>query len=369
MRVLACLSMGALVSCAGPSWEALDTAYTFENFQADFDKTYNSTEWNYRKQLFEKSLTRALTHNADPTQSWKQAINQFSDRTAEEFSNSHGWRPSWDVGFTVKHALPLPPDFDLKALPVSVDWRKKNVITKVKNQGMCGSCWAFSSTENIESYVALNSTTLGELSPQNLVSCDANPKHCGGSGGCGGSIPELAFQYVMSNGLASETDYPYVSGGTSNDEVCRPNVKKTASITGMMKLKENNYEAVMNALATVGPLAINIDAIPMQAYGGGLFTGCAIDDTHIDHVVQLVGYGHDNDFNQDYWLIRNSWGTTWGEEGYMKLLRHNPLESWCAFDIYPSDGTGCAGGPSEVTVCGSCGILYDVSYPTGAHLL
>jgi len=104
----------------------------------------------------------------------------------------------------------------------------------------------------------------------------------------------------------------------------------------------------------------------MQSYGGGVFTGCSEDKTHIDHVVQLVGYGHDSDLGQDYWIMRNSWGTTWGEAGYMRLAR-NPKQ--CAWDIYPSDGTGCKNGPGQLWVCGACGLLFDVSYPFGAQIL
>jgi cathepsin L len=233
-----------------------------------------------------------------------------------------------------------------------------------------GSCWAFGSTENIESHVALatNATTAPVLSPQNLVSCDPNPKHCGGKGGCRGSIPELAFDWVKAHGLASEEDYPYVSGHTSLDEPCNTTVKPAAHILGYTKLKSNNYTEVMYALATRGPVAVNVDAIPMQSYGGGLMTACAIDKTHIDHVVQLVGYGYDADADLNYWWLRNSWGTTWGIDGYMKLQRHDPKENWCSIDIYPADGTGCDGGPGTVNTCGSCGVLYDVSYPIGGSM-
>ena len=124
----------------------------------------------------------------------------------------------------------------------------------------------------------------------------------------------------------------------------------------------------MFALANVGPVAVNVDAIPMQTYGGGLFTGCSDEATHIDHVVQLVGYGFDATFGKNYWLLRNSWGTTWGIEGYMHLERHDPTDDWCSLDIYPSDGTGCDGGPGTVKTCGSCGVLFDVSYPVGGSL-
>jgi len=345
--------------------------HTFEEFTKAFDKKYdNEEEKLYRRKVYEASLAQVLAHNVDTTQTWTKAINQFSDRTPEEFRNSHGWKPYWALKGerTFKAAPPLPVGFKLSDLPDSIDWREKGVITNIKNQGMCGSCWAFASTEVIESHVALNTSTLVELSPQNLVSCDSNPDHCGGKGGCLGSIPELAFKFVMDHGLASEADWPYRSGGTSQDGDCNATIKATASIDGWVKLEENNYTQVMYTLANVGPVAINVDAIPMQSYGGGLFKGCSLDKMHIDHVVQLVGYGVDAEANK-YWIIRNSWGDTWGDAGYMHLLRHDPAEDWCSYDIYPADGTGCDNGPGTVTACGSCGVVYDVSYPTGATLL
>mmetsp|Transcript_38333 Transcript_38333/g.75478 ORF Transcript_38333/g.75478 Transcript_38333/m.75478 type:complete len:378 (+) Transcript_38333:29-1162(+) len=354
------------LAAAEPGYLAsnLSPQYTFEQFQVDFSKNYTCPkEKEHRRKVFETALNVALKHNADPAQNWKRAINQFADRTPEEFRNSHGWLPSWGLDLKFEPYPEIPADFKLSDLPPSVDWR--NVTTPVKNQGMCGSCWAFSSTENVESRVAIDTGKLIELSPQNLVSCDPNPKHCGGQGGCRGSVPELAFDFVIKNGLASEASYPYVSGHTSKDEDCKK-IAPAAFVKSYVKLQANNYTQVMHALATVGPLAINVDAIPMQSYGGGVFDGCSMEKTHIDHVIQLVGYGHDDDTELDYWLVRNSWDTTWGEAGYMRLTRHTPPnDKWCGIDIYPADGTGCDGGPGTVTTCGSCGLLYDVSYPTG----
>ena len=226
-----------------------------------------------------------LTHNDASHHSWTKAINQFSDLTTQEFTNSHGWvNPK---GYSEQNeddsddVLNIPSTFQLSDLPKTIDWRKgtlnpsgKNQVTPVKNQGMCGSCWAFGSTENIESHVSIhaNLTTPIVLSPQQLVSCDPNPKHCGGKGGCAGSVPELAFDYITQNGQSSEADWPYKSGHTSINEPCNITLTPAAHITGYVKLKANNYTEVMYALATRGPVAVNVDAIPMQSYGGGLMT-------------------------------------------------------------------------------------------------
>lgn len=354
-----------LGSAAAVHWSELDASYSFDKYTVDFGKKYPSEiEKAYRKGIFEQSLDKAMLHNKDSSKTWKMAINQFSDMTAKEFSNSHGWKPRWGLKSEFAPGPEIPASFRLQDLPTSVDWRKNGVVTPIKDQGMCGSCWAFASTESVESALAQANGTLLALSPQNLVSCDPNPDHCGGTGGCSGSVPELAFDYVKTNGLATEAAWPYKSGTTSQDGTCFKDISPAARVSGWVKLKENNYTEVMYALANVGPVAVNVDAIPMQAYGGGLFTGCSEEDTHIDHVVQIVGYGVDKSAGGNYWLLRNSWGTTWGESGYMKLFRHT--DDYCGIDIYPSDGTGCTGGPGTVKTCGDCGVVYDVSYPVGA---
>ena len=416
---IALLSLLSVVNAAPDTvGQGLDT-YTFEDYVVEFAKTYTSKEEREsRSQIFHKAKKSVIEHNSGK-HSYSMAINQFSDLTPTEFSGRHGWvnpkglQENLDSSFLSsegKTVLPLtvsglfgrattqrclhcpnvallffpnfvpplptpelniPSDFQLSDLPKTVDWRTKGVVTAVKNQGMCGSCWAFSSTENIESHVAIhaNLTAAPVLSPQNLISCDPNPNDCGGDGGCRGSVPELAFDYVKTNGLASEADWPYVSGHTSVNEACNNTAKPAAHITGYVKLKANNYTEVMYTLANRGPVAVNVDAIPMQSYGGGLMTGCASDSTHIDHVVQLVGYGFDDDAEKPYWIMRNSWGTTWGISGYMHLERHLPKDgAYCGLDIKPLDGTGCTGGPGTLEVCGSCGVLWDVSYPIGGSV-
>jgi len=251
------------------------------------------------------------------------------------------------------------------SIPTSKDWRDAGIISNVKDQGGCGSCWAFGATESIESRVAQDTGKLLILSPQNVVSCAPNPDHCGGTGGCGGSTAELAFEYVDSHGIASEADYPY----KQQTGTCNESIKKTARIQSYIKLIENNYTDVITTLATVGPLAINVDASPWFSYSKGIFTGCKFDQIDVNHVVQLVGYGTEN--GKDYWTIRNSWGGGWGEKGYIRLERHSDgdMTKWCGPDDTPQDGTGCDGGPPQVTVCGSCGTWYDVSYPTGGSIV
>eukprot|EP00658_Telonema_sp_P-2_P002935 TRINITY_DN1107_c0_g2_i2.p1 TRINITY_DN1107_c0_g2~~TRINITY_DN1107_c0_g2_i2.p1 ORF type:complete len:294 (-),score=98.66 TRINITY_DN1107_c0_g2_i2:334-1215(-) len=262
-------------------------------------------------------------------------------------------------------------------LPASLDWRTKtpSVVTEPKNQGGCGSCWAFSTAETLESHIAIKTGKLLTLSPQEYVSCAPNPDHCGGTGGCQGSTQILGFQYAMKAGITSESSYPY-EGQTGT---CAPSkIKPVAKITGYVKIPTNNYTALMNSLVKEGPIAISADASSWQLYGGGVYNGnCGTD---IDHAIQLVGYGTEKKSRMllgggggggggDYWLVRNSWGAGWGEKGYIRIQRFGEGKEPCGTDTKPGDGFGCTGGPSSIQVCGLCGLMSESSYPTGGSLV
>jgi len=344
--------------------------YTFEEYVADFEKTYHDeADRAAHEATFLRNLADVISHNRDSTQTWKKGVNQFTDLNKEQMKRWFGGNIESTIArrkkMTERPLLNIP----LSSLPDAVDWRTKNpsVITPVKNQGSCGSCWAFGATENMETYVALGAPgKLPILSPQNVVSCAKNPDHCGGTGGCGGATAEIAFDWAK-GGIAAEKDYPY----QGRDTTCKQDAPKTAKVDGYIRLAENNYTELVAGLANIGPMAVNVDANSWGSYSSGVFTACQFRDIDINHVVQAVGYGHDDARNKDYWIIRNSWGGSWGEKGYMRIERHSDgdMKKWCGPDTRPQDGTGCDGGPSVITVCGSCGMWYDSSYPTNARLL
>lgn len=360
MRVLCALSLALFGSAA-----SMD--YTFDRYVVDYGKKYSDDELSIRQAVFEKNLKKIHEHNARGL-SWTMGVNKHADLTKEEFLalKSGGYnkylgaqQPS-SVGYT---PLMATKALSASALPTSVDWRNKLVVTPPKDQGGCGSCWTFGSTETTESHYALKTGKLLTLSEQEIVSCALNPDHCGGTGGCQGSTSELAFEYMVKHGQSLESVYPYESGTTGYNGKCDTTKPARVNVSSYVKLPANNFTAVINAIATVGPLAVSVDASEWQLYDNGVFTPYdGYTSLDIDHVVQMVGYGVDPDKGA-YWLIRNSWGEVWGEQGYIRLARNDGSSKYCGTDTKPQDGTACKDGPKQITGCGTCGVLYDVAYP------
>jgi len=237
----------------------------------------------------------------------------------------------------------------------------QGVVTAVKDQGDCGSCWTFATAETIESHYAIAKGPLWDLSEQQILDCTSNPDQCGGTGGCSGGTVEVAMASIIKDGgIASEWTYPYLSYTGTNFPTCGlNNTSPAVQISNYVVLPSNEYLPLMTAVATVGPIAISVDASSWQFYSTGVYNGCNQTNPDLDHAVQLVGYGTET--GGDYWLVRNSWSPAWGENGYIKLFRTSTVQ--CGTDTKPGDGDGCDGGPASVTVCGTCGILFDTVYP------
>jgi len=307
-------------------------------------------------------------HNAQGS-SYSKGINAFTDLTAEEFKETFLGTKS------IPSSKNLPrhvSNRDLtKDLPNSVNWVEAGAVTDVKDQGACGSCWAFSLTSQVESYAFINNGELPELSTQQVTSCTPNTLSCGGTGGCKGSVTQLGYNYLQLFGSVASEDWPYVSGDTMVGGDCDYDLSSmtpVVGLTGYNSLTPNDEMAVMEHIANVGPLSIALDASNWGSYSGGVFDGCSFDENiSINHGVQLVGYG--TDFGPlgtfPYWLVRNSWGPGWGEDGYIRIKR----TAECGLNSTPMDGTACVGGPGndQQTVCGMCGMLLDTTFPLGVY--
>lgn len=266
--------------------------------------------------------------------------NEFSDLTADEFFAKY-------VGYDATGRKPRAASMHVpvanETLPESIDWVAKGAVTPVKNQGQCGSCWAFSTTGAIEGAYAIATGKLVSLSEQELVQCDDVDQ------GCSGGLMNNAFKYVEQHGLAAESDYPYTSGtgirGLCNDALQK---KPVAHVTGYKDVASKDEDALKSAVAQQPvSVAIEADKRSFQLYKSGVFSS-PFCGKQLDHGVLVVGYGSERGLllKHDFWKVKNSWGSTWGEDGYIKIARGKNM---CGIALQPSYPTGAAAGaPSMV---------------------
>ena len=320
-------TFSAFISCV-----ALDTTdndwHQFRIFQETFGKTYeNLVEFESRFNIFRENLRTIISHNVDSKQNFTMKVNQFTDLTVEEF------KKQFVGGLTTKTEL---GSYGCKSFsssasgsPSVVDWRGKGAVTAVKDQGQCGSCWTFSSTGAAEGAWAISKGQLIDLSEQELVDCATGISY--GSHGCSGGQMEGAFKYLIEHGQCSLGSYPY----TAKDGSCHT-CSSIAHFSSCSDVKPNDQISLKAAVAQQ-PVAIAIEADTryFQSYSSGVLTSSSCG-TNLDHGVLIVGYGSENGI--DYWLVKNSWGTTWGENGYVKIGRSDSLNDAgiCGIAMDPS---------------------------------
>jgi cathepsin F len=290
---------------------ALTPRQQFIHFQHKYEKVYSAEEFLLRYDIFKENLKRVEKMNAGKDTP-VYGVTKFFDLTPAEFKEHYLMKRTVDTKH-LRAGKPVQPVDPKVKIPGSWDWRTKGAVTPVYNQGQCGSCWAFSTTENIESMWNLAGHPLTQLSMQQIVDCDTSDD------GCGGGDPPTAYQYVMSaGGMDPLSDYPY----TAEDGYCNfQSSEVAAKISNWQYATQDNDENVMAAkVVSEGPLSICVDAASWQYYNGGIIMhgdGCG---DSLDHCVQIVGYATSSD-STPYWIVRNSWGTDWGEQGYLKVER------------------------------------------------
>lgn len=284
--------------------------------------------------IFESSVIRISNHNLLHDlglKSYRLAINKFSDQSPSEvYASRNGFMPSLATPNKTQTNF---DHINNKELPDHVDWRIKGIVTPVKDQGHCGSCWAFATVAALEGQQALATKKLISLSEQNLVDCSKSE----GNHGCGGGYPERAYQYIIDNcGIDTEMSYPY----DGDDETCA--YKKGhlgATMTSYVNITAGDEMALKKAVATIGPISVAIDATSdFMAYSDGIYDSddCGSSLRKLNHAVTVVGYGTDGASGQDYWIVKNSWGSAWGQKGYIQMSRNKNNQCGIATDAtYP----------------------------------
>ena len=295
---------------SGPDYRAQWHSY-LQKYDLHFS-THKEEEHSFG--VFRANVQRIDAHNANPHSTFTQAVNKFTHLASDEFAaRMNGLR----MPDTPKTAFVNFDHIDTDALPSTVDWRQKGVVTPIKNQEQCGGCWSFSATGSIEGQHALKTGNLVSLSEQNLIDCSV-PE---GNEGCQGGLMDDAFQYVIQNsGVDTESSYPYTATGPN---ACKYQASNCGSTIDSYQNVTTGSEAdLQTAVATIGPVSVAIDAsqASFQSYSGGVYYAPGCSPSALDHGVLVVGYGTQN--GEDYWLVKNSWGTDWGLSGYIMMSRN-----------------------------------------------
>ncbi|XP_068607887.1 cathepsin L.1 [Brachionichthys hirsutus] len=306
-----------MASCASISLEDLE----FHAWKLKFGKSYDSSpEEAHRKQIWLDNRKLVLVHNMmadEGIKSYRLDVTYFADMENEEYRLlvARGCLRSFNASLPRKGStfLRLSEGADL---PSTVDWRDKGYVTDIKDQKQCGSCWAFSATGSLEGQNFRKTGKLVSLSEQQLVDCSGDF----GNMGCMGGLMDNAFKYIKANeGIDTEDSYPY----EAVDRKCRFNPDTIgAKCTGYVDVKEGDEDSLKEAVATIGPVSVAIDAsqLSFQLYHSGVYDEPGCSSTDLDHGVLAVGYGTEK--GQDYWLVKNSWGLNWGDKGYIMMSRN-----------------------------------------------
>jgi len=333
-RILVIALLGLAVASAAVFKEE-EYQLMFGKFMTQYNKKYNHDTFFYRYTVFKANMDKIALSNKQG-HAYKLGMNEMGDMTHAEFKATKlGYNRRERSYLRAKNGA--PKSNTKVAIPDSVNWVTSGAVTAVKNQQQCGSCWSFSTTGAMEGAVAIATGTLQSLSEQQLIDCSTSF----GNQGCNGGLMDNAFQYIIQNGgLTTEEKYPYTATGPNT---CNTTLQSSpfSTIGAYVDVTSSDEDALAAAVA-IGPVSVAIEADQncFQFYSGGILNDPSCG-TNLDHGVLAVGYGNTP---SDYWYVKNSWGASWGVDGYVMLAK------------------GLGG-------VGQCGIATEPSYPTQAKLV
>lgn len=293
----------------------------FNTFTSHFNKQYDENEYHLRYNIFKGNVDIIDEHNKGE-HSWTMEVNEFADMPWHEFKSKHAtYTPRNNLGIWVKDET-----VDCSVFPTELDWVEKGAVTPIKNQGQCGSCWSFSTTGAVEGAWFVKTGDLVSLSEQQLVDCSRSF----GNNGCNGGLMDYGFDYIIENGICPESDYPY----TATDGTCNECKVSPVSVSSFKDVAPNNENALQQAVFRQPvSVALEADQSLWQFYKEGVMDSkCG---TNLDHGVLVVGWG--NRDGKDFWKVKNSWGPSWGEDGYILLSRNlEDPRGQCGIAMQPS---------------------------------
>lgn len=282
---------------------------SFLSWMRNANKLYIGDEYHFRLGIFLSNLKYVHDHNSNPNKKFKLGMNHLSVLTQSEYYSLLGYK-SLNSGnlqkSTIKSSYKRSEE---------IDWRTKGAVTAIKNQGDCASCWAFSTIQNCESAEFLKYNVLYTFSEQSLVDCVTTCQ------GCEGGYPYLAFEHIINKcdgKVMLQSDYPY----TATTETCKYDASKSfGHFTKYIRIESKNEEDLAAKCEQYGPISIGIDShhLSFNLYSGGIYDEPECIPTFLNHGVGLVGYGSENEVA--YWIVKNSFGTEWGESGYIRMIR------------------------------------------------
>ncbi|KAG7468207.1 hypothetical protein MATL_G00140440 [Megalops atlanticus] len=299
--------------------------YHFKSWMSKYNRRYDLEEYYHRLQIFTENKKMIDRHNAG-NHKFTMGLNEFSDMTFAEFKKTFLLTEPQNCSATKGGHVSTNGPY-----PDSVDWREKgNYVTPVKNQGPCGSCWTFSTTGCLESVTAIATGKLLLLSEQQLVDCaQAFNNH-----GCNGGLPSQAFEYIKYNkGLMTEQGYPY----TAQEASCKFKPEMAAAfVKEVVNITKYDEMGMVDAVARLNPVSFAYEVTSdFMHYKDGVYSSTVCHNTTdmVNHAVLAVGYGEEN--STPYWIVKNSWGTYWGMNGYFLIERGKNMCGLAACSSYP----------------------------------